>query len=78
MPTLIDQLASPDTDTETRVAATAALGMIGNRKALMPLVAALRSRTVPVRMAAARALGRLGDRARRSLPRRRSRTRPVR
>ena len=62
VPTLIDRLASPDTDTETRVAATAALGMIGNREALMPLVAALRSRTVPVRMAAARALGRLGDR----------------
>ena len=63
VPTPDDQLAPPDTDTETKVAAaTAALGIIGDSRALMHLVTALDSRAVPVRMAAARALGRLGDR----------------
>lgn len=61
-PTLIDRLASPHTDTETKVDAAAALGMIGDGEAVQPLVTALGNRAVPVRMAAARALGRLGDR----------------
>lgn len=61
-PTLIDRLASPDTDTEAKVDAAAALGMIGDGEAVLRLVTALGNRAVPVRMAAARALGRLGNR----------------
>ena len=59
-PTLIDRLVSPDSDTETKADAAAALGVMGDRDALPHLVTALRSGSVPVRIAAARALGRLG------------------
>ena len=62
VPTPTEQSDPPDADTETRVAAaTAVLGIIGNSSVLKHIVPALDSRSVPVRMAAARALGRLGD-----------------
>lgn len=62
MPTQTELLDPPDTDAETRVAAAiAVLGIIGNSGVLTRIVPALDSRSVPVRTAAARALGRLGD-----------------
>ena len=59
VPTLIDRLTAPDTDTETKANAAAALGMMGYGEAGPRLVTALGSPAIPVRIAAARALGRL-------------------
>ena len=64
LPGLIDRLVSLESDTETKADAAAALGVMGARDALPHLVTALGSGSVPVRIAAARALGRLGCLAR--------------
>ncbi len=63
VPELTDELASPDIDAERRVAAVSLLGLTGEGPALPPLLTALGNPAIPVRIAAARALGRLGNRA---------------
>ena len=62
-PTPDDLLAPPDTDTETKVVAFIAIvGSFDNGNFVKDIAPATKSRAGPVRMAAARALGRLGDR----------------
>ena len=60
-PPLIEQLNSPNTDTATKMIAASLLGVTGDAAAVFGLITALGNRAVPVRIAAARALGRLGD-----------------
>ena len=59
---LTAQLSSKRTEKE-RIAAVAALGRLGDKKALKPLVGALRDKSATVRAVAAAALGKLGHRA---------------
>ena len=59
-PPLIEQLNSPNTDTATKMIAASLLGVTGDAAAVSGLITALGNRAVPVRIAAARALGRLG------------------
>ena len=63
VPQLTDELASPNTDVEREVAAVSLIGLTGEGPALPPLLTALGNAAIPVRIAAARALGRLGNRA---------------
>ena len=63
VPQLTDELASPNTDVEREVAAVSLLGLTGEGPALPPLLTALGNAAIPVRIAAVRALGRLGNRA---------------
>ena len=58
---LLQQSRMPGTDPVTKMIAVAWLGLIGDTAALPDLITALGHRAVPVRIAAARALGRLGD-----------------
>ena len=53
---------SPDTEVRTRSLAVTLLGLTGESEALLPLLTALRNRAVSVKIAAARALGRLAHR----------------
>src|SRR5689334_244058 len=59
---LTTQLNAKHTEKE-RIAAVAALGRLGDKKALKPLVGALRDKSATVRAVAAAALGKLGHRA---------------
>jgi HEAT repeat protein len=59
---LTTQLTAKHTEKE-RIAAVAALGRLGDKKALKPLVGALRDKSATVRAVAAAALGKLGHRA---------------
>jgi HEAT repeat protein len=59
---LTAQLSAKRTEKE-RIAAVAALGRLGDKKALKPLVGALRDKSATVRAVAALALGKLGHRA---------------
>ena len=60
VPLLIKRLNSPNTDTDTKMEAASILGVTGDAAAVSGLITALGNRAVPVRIAAARALGRLG------------------
>ena len=59
---LVAKLESPNTDVRTRSVVVALLGLTGGSEALPPLLTALWNRAVPVKIAAARALGRLANR----------------
>ena len=60
VPLLIAQLHSSSADTATKMMAASLLGVTGDAAAAFGLITALGNRAVPVRIAAARALGRLG------------------
>ena len=60
VPLLIAQLHSSSADTATKMIAASLLGVTGDAAAVFGLITALGNRAVPVRIAAARALGRLG------------------
>ena len=60
---LLQKTRMPGTDPVTQMIVVAWLGLIGDTAALPDLITALGHRAVPVRIAAARALGRLGDTA---------------
>lgn len=60
--TALAQQAEPD-DRAVRQFAATALGQLADRRAVLPLVAALKDEEGMVRAAAARALGQLGDRS---------------
>jgi hypothetical protein len=60
--TLTVQLTAKHSEKE-RIAAVAALGRLGDKKALKPLVGALRDKSATVRAVAALALGKIGHRA---------------
>ncbi len=59
---LATKLESPDAEVRTRSMMVSLLGLTGEAEALPPLLTALGNRAVPVKIAAARALGRLADR----------------
>ncbi|MFC1713411.1 HEAT repeat domain-containing protein [Candidatus Poribacteria bacterium] len=59
---LIEMLSSPDQDEDARVSAASVLGTIGDKRAVDPLISALKDEKKGVRGSAAAALGVLGDR----------------
>ena len=61
VPSLIDLLSASDSDDGQKFMAASMLGVLGDRSAVHPLTTAFGSRSVQVRVAAARALGRLDD-----------------